>query len=214
MSMNNDQFWENYKRIGEIMVSTFGSKCEVVLHDFKDVASSVIYVVGNVTNRAIGAPLTDLVLGIWHKYGDDARDLPSYRSSTKEGKILRSATTFIRNSEGKIVGAFCTNFDITDMLGFYSFIDELTFTPESSHKQSEETYATSMSETIESCLENAIREKGKVPLAMDRQERIALISYLEEQGAFVVKGAVGLIAQKMSISKYTVYAYLKEARKK
>ncbi len=212
MSTNKEPFWENYIRIGNTMVGTLGSKCEVVIHDFKDVANSVIYVAGNVTNRAIGAPLTDLVLGIWHKHGDAAQDLPPYRSSTKDGKILRSSTTFIRNSEGKIKGALCINFDITDMLGFFSFIDELTFMPEPTHEQSPETYATSMSETVESCLENAIRQKGKVPLAMNRKERIELILHLEEQGAFLVKGAVELIAQRMSISKYTVYAYLKKAR--
>ncbi len=212
MSCKNNQFWENYKRIGETTVATLGSKCEVVIHDFKDVSHSVIYVAGNVTSRAIGAPLTDLVLGIWHRHGDTAQDLPAYRSSTKDGKILRSSTTFIRDPEGKIKGAWCINFDITDMLGFFSFIDELTFMPELSNVQSPESYATSMNETIESCLENAIRQKGKVPLAMSRKERIALIKHLEEQGAFEMKGAVKLIGQRMSISKYTVYAYLKEAR--
>lgn len=210
--MNNSHIWNNFIRMSQAIVKTFGSKCEVVIHDIKDVSSSVIYISGNVTNRKVGAPLTDLVLGILRQDGDGAEDLPSYRNATKSGKILKSSTTFIRDSEGSVIGAFCINFDITDMLGFSSFIEELTTMPESSKESSQETFASSINETIESYLEKAIKKIGKAPQAMSRQERIGLIAQLEEKGAFLIKGAVEIIAHGMGISKYTVYTYLKETR--
>ncbi len=210
--MNNSNIWNNLIRISQTIVKTFGSKCEAVVHDFEDVSSSVIHISGNVTNRKVGAPLTDLVLGVLRQDGDGAEDMPSYRNTTKDGKILKSSTTFIRNSEGSIIGAFCVNFDITDMLGFSSFIEELTIMPEPSKESRQETFTSSINATIESYLEKAIRKIGKSPQAMSRQERIRLISQLEEKGAFLIKGAVEFIAQGMGLSKFTVYTYLKETR--
>ena len=209
--MDNSHIWENFIRISQTIVKTFGSKCEVVIHDFKDVASSVIHVSGNVTNREIGAPLTDLVLGVLRQYGDKAEDMPFYRNTSKDGKILKSSTTFIKDSQGGVIGAFCVNFDITEILGYSSFIEELTniHEPANDHK---ETFASSMNETVESFLEKTIKKMGKIPQAMNRREKIDLIIQLEEKGAFLIKGAVEIIAKGMGASKFTVYAYLKEAR--
>jgi predicted transcriptional regulator YheO len=194
------------------MVKTFGSRCEVVIHDFKDVSSSVVHVSGRVTNRKIGAPLTNLVLSVLRQYGDDAQDMPLYKNTSKDGKILKSSTTFIRSPEGKIIGAFCVNFDITDILGFSSFIEELTALPEQTNANAQETFASSKNETVESFLEKAIKTMGKIPKAMNREEKIALVVHLDEEGAFLIKGAVEIIAKGMGISKFTIYSYLKEIR--
>lgn len=210
--MDNYHIWNNFIRISQTMVKTLGSRCEVVIHDFKDVSSSVIHVSGNVTNRNIGAPLTDLVLSVLRQYGDAAEDMPSYRNTSKDGKILKSSTTFIRDSEGTVIGAFCVNFDITDILGFSSFIEELTAMPEQSNGHKQETFALSKKETVESFLEKAIKKLGKIPKAMSRQEKIDLVIHLDEEGAFLIKGAVEIIAKGMGISKFTIYSYLKEIR--
>lgn len=210
--MDNFHIWENFIRVSQTIVKTFGSRCEVVIHDFKDVSKSVIHVSGNVTNRKIGAPLTDMVLSVLRQYGDKAKDMPLYRNTSKEGKILKSSTTFIRNAKGSVIGAFCVNFDISNILAFSSFIEELTATQEPLKEHNQETFASSINETVESFLEKAIKKMGKTPQAMNRQERINLIIHLEETGAFLIKGAVEIIALGMGISKFTVYAYLKEAR--
>jgi len=212
MSESNDIIWENVIRAAENIVKFFGENCEVVVHDFEDLSSSAIHVAGNVTNRKIGAPLTDLVVGALHKYGDHAKDLPSYRNTTTGGRILKSSTTFMRNDKGKIIGAICINFDITDTLGFNSFMDKLTAIPESPEKLEPESFFSSRNDSINSYLERAIKIAGKTPHTMSREERIELISNLESRGAFLIKGAVEEIAKGMGFSKYTVYTYLKEAR--
>lgn len=210
--MINSHIWENFIRVSQTIVKAFGSRCEIVIHDFEDVSRSVIHISGNVTNREIGAPLTDMVLSVLRRHGDDAEDMPFYRNTSKDGKILKSSTTFIRNPEGSIIGAFCVNFDITDAIGFSAFIEELTTIPESSNEHSQETFASSKNETVKSFLDKAIKSIGKAPKAMTRKEKIGLIGILEKQGAFLIKGAVEIVAQGMGISKFTVYSYLKVVR--
>ena len=61
---------EFFKRLAKGIVSVFGERCEVVLHDFKDVTQSLVYMEGNLTNRAIGAPITDLTYRLINEFGD------------------------------------------------------------------------------------------------------------------------------------------------
>ena len=42
--------------------ATVGPYCEVALHDLKHPDRSLIHLIGSVTNRQLGAPVTDLVL--------------------------------------------------------------------------------------------------------------------------------------------------------
>lgn len=204
--------WKNLIRIADNIVKCFGDNCEVVIHDFEDISRSVIHVAGNVTNRKVGAPLTDLVLEQLHKHGDDVKDLPVYRNTTKQGRILKSSTTFVRNDEGETIGAFCINFDITEPLLFNGFLDKLTSIPETTETLESEKFFSSISDSIDSYLKDAIKKAGKMPQDMSRKTRIELISHLESRGAFLIKGAVEEIAKRMGVSKYTLYTYLKEAR--
>ena len=47
---------------------------------------------------------------------------------------------------------------------------------------------------------------------MNGAEKTQLISYLEDNGTFQLKGAVEQVAQMMGVTKFTVYNYLKKIR--
>ncbi len=48
---------------------------------------------------------------------------------------------------------------------------------------------------------------------MTTDEKIKLTSLLEEQGVFLMKGAVKQVAVLTGVSNYTIYNYLKKIRK-
>ena len=48
--------------IADAITNLFGENTEVVIHDFKNLESSIVYISGDVTHREIGAPATNLVL--------------------------------------------------------------------------------------------------------------------------------------------------------
>jgi predicted transcriptional regulator YheO len=213
MSLNKkDQLFENLKSIAAVMVKTFGRFCEVAIHDFEHLPNSLVYVEGNVTKRIPGAPITDLVLRALRKEGNDVKDMCGYKTVTKGGRSLKSSTSFLRDNDGKVIGAFCINYDVTDYLNAASLINDFSQISNPDNGNDKETFASSLNETIESLLDRTIKVMGKQPSTMNRQEKIMLVESLELQGAFMVKGSVDYVAKVLGVTKYTVYNYLKEIR--
>lgn len=46
-----------------------------------------------------------------------------------------------------------------------------------------------------------------------RQRRLEMIQFMESRGVFQMKGAVDIVAEKLEMSRVTVYAYIDEVRK-
>jgi len=206
---------EFLKRLARGIVNTFGERCEVIIHDFADITQSVIHVEGNVTHRSIGAPITDLVFRLVNEFGDDVPDKIGYKNTTDEGRILKSSTFFVRDENGKPDGCFCINFDTTDFLFLATAFKE--FLPfdnniNSGNDNPKERYAKSFPETMESIIDRALSQAGKIPTMMDRNEKKQLIQKLDKGGLFEIKGAVNGVAKVLGASKYTIYNYLKEVR--
>ena len=49
---------------------------------------------------------------------------------------------------------------------------------------------------------------------MVKKDRISVVGKLDEQGFFLIKGAIRILADKLNISKFTIYSYLDETRHK
>ena len=58
----------------------------------------------------------------------------------------------------------------------------------------------------------AVGELGKTPAAMTREEKMEVVKRLEERGAFLVKRSAEQVAEALDLSRYTIFAYLKEIR--
>ena len=202
--------FDTAKRMADALSISFGKKCEVVVHDFADLSSSLIHIAGNMTGRKVGAPITDLAYRTYKDQGDDAKDLAGYRTITN-GRIMKSSTVFLRNSSGQVVGCMCVNMDVTDLLNAKAALDEATYFPEGA-AYIPERFASSFQETLESILEGIVRDMGKQPASMDKDERLEFIRRLHKHDVFVFKGAVNQVAQLLGVTRYTVYNDLKELR--
>lgn len=200
--------------VADAIQATAGIYCEVVLHDIKYPECSVVYVAGNVTNRQIGAPLTDLVLERLRRYGEDVTDILSYDTTTREGKHLRSSTTFIRDDENQIIGCLCINTDLTPMISWKYFLERSLYTDANRVVKESvvEHFAQDVSEALSSIIAS-VTESYTYPLAsLPREEKLSLIGQLDNKGVFMVKGAVDLVASTLGVSRYSVYNYLEEVR--
>jgi predicted transcriptional regulator YheO len=204
---------ENLKGVADMLVETFGRNCEAVIHDLTSLQRSLKYIAGTVTRRKPGAPITDLVVKALSSEGNGVKNIPSYRSKTKSGRILKSSTSFFRNKKGEVIVAFCVNFDVTDFLNSASLIDDFTSDSHHKHTKNKETFASSPEETIGVLLDEAIAEQGKQPSTLSAEERIELIQILENKGTFLMKGSVDQVAITMGVSRYTVYNHLRTIRK-
>ncbi len=212
MTIEHEIIFDNMKRLALVLTKMFGQKSEVAIHDFSKLPNSLIHIEGKVTKRKPGAPITDLIIKRLRVDGDNVLDINSYKTVTKEGRILKSSTTFIRDSSKKVIGAFCTNFDITDYLNTISLVNEFIEMEHPAESAAKETFTNSLKETIEAIMEPVVLEIGKQPVSMSKEEKIQLIEALEFQGVFLLKGSVDYLANLLGVSRYTVYNYIKEIR--
>ncbi|GEA19257.1 helix-turn-helix transcriptional regulator [Moorella sp. E306M] len=203
------------KPIAQGIAATFGKNCEVVLHDLSEPSSSLIFKAGSVTNREIGAPVTNLVLEALQRYGDATEDLIGYLNRTKDGKVLKSSTIFIRDNSGKIIGCLCINFDLTEFQLAKNILEDfcqLKDLAEAGFERTQEQFARDINEVVDNVVENVLQELGKPVPVMTKEEKVKAVEMLDDRGIFLVKGAVDVVAQALAVSKYTIYNYLEEAR--
>ena len=107
------------------IASQFGPNCEVVVHDLatNDPERSIVAIEnGHVTGRKVGDGPSHVVLEALRGNPEQLHDHLSYLTRTKDGKILKSTTIYIRDDDGAPIGIFGINYDITLMLAMENAI--------------------------------------------------------------------------------------------
>jgi len=197
--------------IAEGIAKTLGESCEVVIHDLKNPDRSLVYIAGNVTGRKLGAPLTNLSLQILQQKGNDAHDLFGYETTTKDGKILKSSTMFVRDDHGQVIGCMCINYQINNILTCIKILESFTKINISGH-ETKETFYLDVNEAMEEIV-NGVLKEYHVPLSlMEKEHKVQVVRALEDKGVFLVKGAIEYVANVLGVSRYTIYNYLDEVR--
>ena len=67
---------------------------------------------------------------------------------------------------------------------------------------------------MENLIQNAISSIDKKTADMTREDKVAIVAYLEAKGAFLIRYSVERVAELLGMTKYTIYNYLDEIRKK
>lgn len=191
----------------------FEEKCEVVVHDLSTIDHSIVYIVnGHVTGRQVGDTLTDKALKqLREKPGQDT--LIGYKSTTKEGKIIKSSSSIFRDGTGEPVAAICINYDTSDLIYAGKILrDFISITEIEEEINDAEYFTTNVNDLLEHLLDETITIVGKPVSVMNREDKLKAIKHLDEKGVFFVKKSVDQVANVLNVSKFTVYNYLDEVR--
>ncbi|HZG73805.1 MAG TPA: helix-turn-helix transcriptional regulator [Chondromyces sp.] len=217
MDKHNDEttkILKSYIPIADMIVATFGSNCEVVIHDLRNVQSSLIYIKGSVTGRELGAPTTEVILKELRTYGDNVKDMLGRTSQTRDGKFIKTSTSFIRNQEGKVIGFLGINFDVTAFSMVNQIISEFSVIHDLDQigRPMNESYAKNIEEVFENLIQNTLLDIH-IPIGdMTREDKIFFVKQLDEKGAFLIQGSVERVAEVLGVTKQTIYNYLEETR--
>lgn len=202
----------NLERVADSVVALFGKNCEACIHDLSSLQHSLVYITGDVTGRKPGAPATDLLIRKLQQDDSNPKDIHNYKTTTNDGRSLKSSTTFIKDSSGQPIAAFCVNFDTTEFYNASQALMPLLNLTGNEPPDNNETLNHSATETIEEVFSQGVEEVGKHPATMSVDEKTQLITYLEENGVFQLKGSVEEVGHLMGVTKFTVYNYLKKIR--
>jgi len=191
--------------------ATLGPWCELILHDFSTPEQSLVAVAGEVTGRKVGAPLTDRLLQHYRTHGDAAPDLLNLRTR-REGRLIKTSTIFLRNRSGKVIGSLGINLNITELDLAAQLLTQVIGNVAG---QPEEpiNFAGDVSEVMNHLLESALQQAPRPPQLMSREEKVQFVRQLDQKGLFLIKGAVEEVAERLGVSRFTVYTYMDEGRK-
>jgi len=196
----------------------FGKNCEIVLHDHKDHSYEHTIIAienGHVTGRKIGDCGTNLGLQVL-RGSTDGHDEVNYTSQTKDGRILRSSSTYIHNDKGEVVGALCINFDISSLILAEQAINSFCQNPfqlnSEIDKTKKEIFASDVNDLTEALLQEVQREIGIPVASMTKDDKLKALDHLDKRGVFLIKKSGDKVARYFDISKYTMYSYLDNVR--
>ena len=193
----------------------FGSRCEVVLHDLRQLERSIVAIEnGHVTGRSIGNSLlsgrsNDKGLKLL-KEGTKEDVLINYTSKSHDGKSLQSTTIIIRNKINRPIAALCINMDITDFVRVSSLINEMWKVDD--RNENKVTLDEDLIEVVTTMINNEITNYYCSVRAMKKNDRLKIVMNLNSQGIFAAKNAVKLVANRLNVSKHAIYSYLDEIR--
>ncbi|MEH7387029.1 PAS domain-containing protein [Bacillus sp. JJ1521] len=217
---------QNYIPLVEFLGSVMGQHCEVVLHDIRNLESSIIAIKNNhISNRNVGGSITDLALKILKEKSYANKDfLINYAGKTQEGKIVKSSTFFIKDLNEEVIGLLCFNMDVGCMIETKNLLDNLINGSSqvganglqlNGRELGEpcdtfEDLHTSIEDLTTSIILKTLSEVEVPPERMSPDEKMEIVSKLNERGVFLIKGAVSEVAANLKSSDATIYRYLQK----
>ena len=197
----------------DLLQNHFGEEVEFVLHDLSLEYEHTIIDIrnGEITQRTIGD--TGDILGLEVLRGS-VEDGNSYNliNYTLSGKTLRSSTQFIKDTEGNIIASIGINEDITKSIEFERYLQRKNKAP-LVNTGKPNLFHGNINAILDQLLDNAQYLVGKHTSQMDKNDKIAFIRYLDQQGAFLISKSSTRVCEVLGISKFTLYNYLDIARK-
>ena len=190
------------QQVADGLGRTLAPFCEVVLHDLLDPEHAILAIHNNLSGRGVGAPANEL--GLARAADPDfAQVIANYPNTFADGRLAKSTSIGIKDSEGRYIAALCMNVDLTVFRSLNSLLTQF----------GNVNTAAGISETLEPAGADAIRARidqfaarlATTPRALKADERKALMRELKESGLSDVRRAMEIVAAYLNVSRATVY---------
>jgi predicted transcriptional regulator YheO len=200
---------DSLKPVVDGIAAFMGENCEVTLHSLEHLDASVIHIAnGHITGRGVGSPITDLGMKILRESTGAGKDFTDcYYSKTADGKTLRSITIMIRNPAGKPVGMLCINLNMEASL--LSWINTLAI-PQTENSKTPENFVANLDDLIKMTLRETIDAINRHKDIPNHEKNKTIVCELIKKGLFDIRGAIDIVARELSVSRYTIYNYIRE----
>lgn len=202
------------KQLAHGLAIQFGSSCEIAIHDLKtkDLEKSIVNIEnGHVSNRQTGDGPSGIVLETLQSDPSTIHDKLSYLTKTEDGRILKSSTFYIRDDDGSISYIFSLNYDITAFTAASTAIQSLIATKDNLPDltgDSPRQITHNVNELLDLLIEQAVAKVGKPVAMMNKDDKVAVVQYLDHAGAFLITKSGDKVSSYLGISKFTLYSYM------
>ncbi len=191
----------------------FGPNCETIVHDMTRHGHPILAIYnGTVTGREVGS--TADIFGDIGDYDESVYEKKDYTNQlvlSRDGRTLKSSTFNVVGDDYHF--ALGINMDITHMVRANQMLAEMTATS----GDLQQTLMQDARSQLEELLRECVSAVGKEPETMKKTDRMRIIRMLYKRRAFTYQKSVAIVAERLNVSRYTVYKYmheLEEAEKK
>ncbi|MDP6991671.1 MAG: PAS domain-containing protein [Candidatus Marinimicrobia bacterium] len=204
----------HYVKIGELLAEMFEPHLEVAVHDLRYPEHSIIAIFnGHITGRNIGEGTSDL--GYEKVSGKVPDKVVNYKNESPDGKPLKSSSLTIRNNKGNIIGSLGLNYDISVFDQFSNVLSIFTNTEENTIIRGKEAFFYgNTKEDIHIAINHYKISNGLTNKVLSRKDKHDVIRFLIRGGHLNKRGAVAIIGEALSVTRPTVYKYIKEIKSK
>ena len=197
---------EMLKQLADGIAAQFGD------NDVNNMDHSIVYIVnGHVSGRKVGDGGSRVVIEQAIQANAQPEDELCYLTRTPDGRILKSSSIYIRGAKGAVTAIFSINYDVTSLMMLQREIWQ-ALSPRDS-KQTEPEKILNVNDLLDDLIEQSVALVGKPVAAMNKDDKVRAIQFLNQSGAFLVTKSGDKVAKYFGISKYTLYSYI-DANKK
>ena len=207
--MNREEMLAFLKNEARGIAQMFGPNCETLVHDMTRHGHPILAIYnGSVTGREVGSTadifgdIGDICDFDQSVYRD--RDYINQRVLSRDGRTFKS-TTFHAIGEDYHF-ALGINIDITNIVRAGQLLSEMAATS----GDLQETILQDARGQLEELLRECISAVGRDPEQMKKTDRMRIIRMLYKRRAFTYQKSVAIVAERLCVSRYTVYKYMHE----
>ena len=186
----------------------FGNNCETIIHEMhgQRIINLAVFN-GHISGRKAGS--TTSIFGKDTALEDETRqdldlDYQNQMVMSPTGRQIKSSTYHMRGEDYHY--ALGINFDITVMDQMRGILEHMTTMEGDLLSSLMEKDQTNIEAIFDACLEIVNRPVE----GMKKAERLMMVRLLKEKGVFNLQRSVPYVAERMGVSKYTIYNYLNE----
>ena len=205
---------EPYGKLVDFLGEALGDNVEIALHDLTSQEQEIVAIANShISGREVGAKLSNLSIHYLEtKQYKDHDYVMNYKTTGPDGKLLRSATYFIKEDGRELpIGMLCVNVNISDYEYLETTLKKILGIKESKDVEFKlDNPIEILSSPLDECLEQMGFPSYFLVERLNVEEKIKVVKYLQEKGTFKVKGAIVLVAEKLAVSEPTIYRYLKK----
>ncbi len=199
--------------LGNFFVSTH----EVILHSLENLESSAIKVInGHFSNRKEGAPITDMALKMLSQVeSEHDYAVKPYYNKNQKGVILKSSTIPVIGENDRIIGLICINMHLE--MPLIDYLQDLLPSGQQNDMSQElknsEHFSDNIDELITTSLTKVKQAVESDPNVSHLNQNKEIVIRLYDQGIFNLKDSVIKIADRLGISKNTIYLHIRNHKK-
>jgi len=204
--MTRDEAFDFLDRTARGIAEMFGSSCETLVHDMAIPSHPILSIYnGHVSGREVGSTMDIMGIGLELDESAANSDFVNLAATTPDGRQTKSSTIHLSGDGYSL--ALGINFDYTGLVFANHILNDLM----SSHSDLQSAlWQEGDSRQLDDLFNRCLTAIGKPVDALNKKDRVRLISMLEQHNAFSYRKSVPFVARQLGVSRYTVYKYLGE----